>query len=173
MSHSDGKMTDGGIITRPAVLTDYAGLCSLWEFLDEYHREALPHRFRAPAGVRRELNYVRSLIDGPDSTIFVAESSQKELLGLVTTFARIQAEMPIRAERRYVDVDNLVVSPSGRRGGVGRMLMEASAQWGRQRGIKNIEVNVHDFNLAAISFYRSLGYEMSSHRMRLPDDTSN
>ena len=34
--------------------------------------------------------------------------------------------------------------------------------------IKSIELNVWEFNQAAIEFYRALGYEIASHKMNMP-----
>ena len=153
------------ITIRCAVLADYDKLCALWAILDEHHRIALPNIFRVPKGPPRELSYVRSLVDGSDSVILVAESEEQELLGFATVIVRTQTEMPFRAERRYAEIDNMVVRQAVRRRGIGTSLIEAATQWAERQGIKTIELVVHDFNEDALSFYRSIGFSTVFRRM--------
>jgi diamine N-acetyltransferase len=155
---------DRAITIRPAVLADYDGLCALWTVLDELHRIALPHMFRVPVGPRRQVGYVRSLIDGPDSTLLVAEAGDGALLGFLTVILRVAPAMSIRPERRYGEIDNLVVEPSHRRTGIGRSLMEAAERWAESRGLNSLDLGVHAFNREALAFYQSVGF---STRLRL------
>ncbi|MDX2143298.1 MAG: prephenate dehydrogenase/arogenate dehydrogenase family protein [Rhodospirillaceae bacterium] len=150
---------------RPATLSDYDQLCALWEILDEHHRQALPDRFRAPQGPRREATFVSTLIDGPDSAILLAENLTKEIVGFLTVIVRRKPESPVSEQRHYVEVDNLVVKPSERRIGIGRALMNAATAWAVHRGFCALELNVHHFNQEAVDFYSAVGFALSSHRM--------
>lgn len=150
---------------RLATSDDYEQLCELWEVLDEYHRLALPQIFRRPNGPRRERAVVQSIIDGPGSTLFVAEAANKELLGFATVFVRSTRELPVRAEREFVEIDNMAVKPAARRKGIARSIVEASAAWGKERGLTSLELFVYDFNEVARSFYRAMGFSDVIHRM--------
>lgn len=167
------KAIKGMVTIRPAVLGDYEDLCELWKILDEHHRLALPNLFRQPAGARRERSYVQTVIEGPDSVIMVAEAEDKQLLGFAMIFVRMQAETPTRAERRYAEVDDMVVRPAVRRAGLGRALIKATAEWSEERGLKTLELAVHDFNEGALSFYRSLGFSTVLRRLARPSQSSN
>jgi ribosomal protein S18 acetylase RimI-like enzyme len=59
-------------------------------------------------------------------------------------------------------VDALVVAEGHRRRGIGRALMDAAADWARQRGAGHLVLTVWAGNSAARAFYRSLGYDLRS-----------
>ena len=159
------SMSNAGPSIRPAGLGDYEALCALWEMLDEQHRQALPDKFHVPLGPRRELSYVDGLIRGPDSTIIVAERGQS-ICGFVTLVIKHQPETELLKARAYIEIDNMIVDPAGRRCGIGRALMCAADAWAAQRGSLSLELGVHHFNRAAIEFYQAVGFEMAAHRMR-------
>ena len=50
--------------------------------------------------------------------------------------------------------------------GIGKALMEHIHLWAEERGLKQIQLTVWDFNKGAQEFYKNLGYEMLHHRMR-------
>jgi GNAT superfamily N-acetyltransferase len=145
------------VSVRPALSSDIAAIVPLFEELDEYHRLALPEVFRKPTGARREQSWLDWAIAGPDQAILVAEGP--EIVGLVVLIARSVAANIVRDARRFVQVDQLVVSAAARRGGVGRSLIDASKTWARDRGIANLEVSAWSFNVATIEFYRRAGFQ--------------
>ncbi|MES2987134.1 MAG: GNAT family acetyltransferase [Pseudomonadota bacterium] len=53
----------------------------------------------------------------------------------------------------------LAVSPSARRGGLGRALMTAAEAWLRTRGAPKIQLMVRGTNTDALGFYEALGLE--------------
>lgn len=63
--------------------------------------------------------------------------------------------IPILLPRRVAVVENLAVGERFRR---------AAQRWAEELGTTEIELNVCEFNQAAISFYPSLGYTTSSRR---------
>lgn len=63
------------------------------------------------------------------------------------------------------EVDNLVVKEAFRHAGIGRALMEKAHEWVQAKGLDSVELNVYEFNRAAIEFYLNLGYETTSRRM--------
>ena len=73
--------------------------------------------------------------------------------------------IPILVPRRVAVVENLAVREDVRRAGIGRALMDHAQRWAEDLGATEIDLNVHEFNQAAIDFYRSLGYATSSRRM--------
>ncbi len=59
--------------------------------------------------------------------------------------------------RRGLYLEDLYVTPSARRRGVGKALLVALAQIAHERGCARMEWSVLDWNEPAIAFYRSLG----------------
>jgi len=45
-------------------------------------------------------------------------------------------------------------------------LMNAAAEWVRERRCRTIELHVFEFNLSALRLYESLGYETVSRRLK-------
>lgn len=73
--------------------------------------------------------------------------------------------IPILVPRRVAVVENLAIREDVRRAGIGRALMRRAQRRAEESGATEIELNVYEFNQAAIDFYHSLGYASSSRRM--------
>jgi ribosomal protein S18 acetylase RimI-like enzyme len=78
---------------------------------------------------------------------------------------RDASPIPVLVPRRFAIVDSLAVRAAFRRRGVGQKLMAAVEEWAADRGVSDIELNVFEFNGAAIAFYERLGYATRSRRM--------
>jgi GNAT superfamily N-acetyltransferase len=148
---------------RPAILTDYEPICKLMAQVDALHRNAHPDRFREtqPAIGKAVL---QSWIDDTDKHIWVAEGNAG-IVGLMMFTVRQAPDVPIFVSRTFIQVETLVVDERQQRRGIGRALMEAVHQWGREHLISDIELVVWEFNEAAMAFYRHLGYEILHCRM--------
>lgn len=152
-------------VVRAAVEDDFDQLCALFEELDENHRQVRPDLFRAPPGPQRERSFVSSFIAGPDSTIFVAQAESGRLIGLLTIAVRVAPASAVRHERRFAEIDNLVVRGDARRRGVAHALVEASAAWSSARGVITLELTVHEFNRGARAFYEAGGFATTLRHM--------
>jgi shikimate dehydrogenase len=151
-------------VIREATAGDYEVLCGLFDEVDTLHRDHLPHIFRRPAGPTRERAYYAGLIADENVGLFLAEVNRRAV-GFVHGVIREAPAIPILIPRRYAVVDSIGVKADYRGRGIGRMLMHHIHAWAIAAGAGVIELNVHAFNTAAISFYRKLGYEVTSQRM--------
>jgi len=152
-------------LIRSAVAKDFDQLCQLYEELDEHHRRARPDLFRAPLGPRRERPFVDAFIAGPDSTILVAQAEDGRLLGLSAVIIRFVPSTIVRGERRFAEIDSLVVRADARRRGVAHALVQASAVWSSTRRMTTLELKVHEFNQGARSFYEAEGFTTTVRHM--------
>lgn len=153
---------------RPAIRSDHETLLDLFLELDEFHRRERPNIFRRPVGPQRSTEFLDATVRGPDSTILVAEGSAKRLLGFVTLFVRTIPASIVRDERRFVEMDNLVVRSDARRQGVGRLLVAAAAAWSASKDAPAIELSVWSFNTVGKFLYQATGFETIVERMVLP-----
>jgi diamine N-acetyltransferase len=137
---------------RLAKPDDYVSLCQLFDEVDSLHRDQLPAIFQKPAGPVRDKDYLLGLITDSNVLLLVAEYDGK-LVGLAHVFVKETPEIPVFVHRRYAIIDSIVVSKQAQRQGIGSLLAEKVHAWAKAEGAQSIELNVYDFNRAAIDFY--------------------
>ena len=109
----------------------------------EMNTAELEHRFGEVAGV-------------PEHSALVAEMAGR-VVGLMHVFARPALENP-----REAVVQSIVVDAALRRRGVGRELMKAVENWGRDRGCRSVVLSSNTARALAHAFYAALGYRVSA-----------
>jgi ribosomal protein S18 acetylase RimI-like enzyme len=107
-----------------------------------------------PADPELARSFIRDRLDAEESVIFVAESRSGEALGFVQLYPSFSS---VAARRLWV-LNDLYVSSTARRLGVGRALMEAARQHAIQTGAKRLTLETVAENRTAWSLYESLGY---------------
>lgn len=106
-----------------------------------------------------ERRYLRAIKRSAHAAVLVAEADG-ELVG------RLSISRDTHPASRHVADLGLLVGRSHRRRGVGRAIMAEAEAWAQATGIAKIELHVFPYNRAAISLYRSLGYEEEGLRRR-------
>ena len=154
------------IRVRQASLRDYEELCSLFDQLDELHRQARPDLFQPFPPPARTREQVAHWLAQPDSTVLVAQS-EEGVVGLAVMLTRTPSPFAGAVPRRVIELDNLVVRTDQRGRRVGRRLLAAAVEWARQRRATHVEVAVHAFNRDARRFYESFGFASSVDRLIL------
>ena len=112
-----------------------------------------------------ERRYLRSIRRFTHTAVFVAETPQ----GLVGRLSIGRDPHP--ASHHVADV-GLMVAKSHRRQGIGRALLEAAAEWARERGVRKLELHVFPYNTGAIALYERFGFVQEGYRRahyRRPD----
>ena len=59
-----------------------------------------------------------------------------------------------------------MVSPSHRRRGIGRALLQAAADWAREAGVTKLELHVFPHNEPALALYEDFGFVKEGYRRR-------
>ncbi len=149
---------------RKAEPKDYEALCSLFDEVDQLHREKLPWLFQLPAGSIREREYVLGLMQDENVLLLVAEADGN-LVGLAHAFVRDNPPLPVFTPRRYAVIDSIVVTQSMRNRGIGKRLAHEIDKWAKAQGASSVELNVYEFNEGARRFYEALGYSTISRKM--------
>jgi diamine N-acetyltransferase len=160
-------MSRNEVSIRLASDADYAALGPVFAEAERFHREALPHVFRAPQGHFPPAALFRHWVSGAGSAVFVADDAG-ELVGFVTARADSAPPEEILQPRTFVTVDLLAVRSDRRRRGIGRSLMEAVHGWARERRLGHVSLNVWEFNEHAIGFYEAMGYRTANRLMECP-----
>ncbi len=146
------------IYVRRAERSDVPQMLVLLDYLDAWHQEAYPDRFRPIAGGGRTPHSLIKEMAEPSSEYWVAVKSGK-VLGLTFLLHRQIADNPVRVPETYLLLDMLVVDPAFQRKGIGKMLVEQAQKRAREEGYKRVSIKVYENNRSAMDFYQALGYQ--------------
>jgi len=97
---------------------------------------------------------LRHITPHADHAVFVAETSESEVIGWLHASASYLLESPRRAE-----VNGLVVGEGRRSKGAGALLMNAAENWARRRKCVSMSVRSNVIRERAHAFYLQNGYE--------------
>lgn len=158
------------IIVRPATESDHTALADLSRSVQNDHAAAHPRIFRPDASPLAGEYFGHLLRDGA-SAVLVAER-EGMVTGCVVVNLRQAPDRAVFQPRRFTVVDLLVVAEQERGRGVGRLLMDAATRWSIQHGAESLNLDVWEFNEAAIAFYHQLGMQTTRRIMTLPLDVS-
>lgn len=154
------------ISVRPVRQQDAASLTELWIEFGRYYAELDPIQFQVPADDCLADWFRRRLSDpgGADALWLIAERGQRVVGAIQAQIWRPSedAEHQIVREVGHVvlKIDSIVVTGSERRGGIGRALMDAAEDWGRERGASEAVVISYAFSPTSVPFYEEgVGYD--------------
>ena len=110
---------------------------------------------------------VHWVLSHPEMDVIVAADAMDKPVGMITLSHRPQ----LRMKGRIVTIDELVVSATWRRKGVGRALMKHALERARVLTAKRVELHTHKGRGEAVrAFYESCGFqEADSLVMRLTE----
>ncbi|KAA0011822.1 GNAT family N-acetyltransferase [Billgrantia pellis] len=132
---------------RAATPDDLAPLSGL---LDDYRQ--FYHQAPDIEGARR---FLQARLERGDSHILVHEGAQGKLEGFVQLYPLFST---VRLAPLWL-LNDLFVSPSARRSGIGRALMQAARELAESRGVGHLKLATLIENRTAQALYESLGWQ--------------
>ena len=153
---------------RPATTDDHTAISRIAAESAALHARALPDRFREASDAFPP-ERLREMIESDVSNLLIAERNG-DIAGYAMMQVRDTWPHPFVRPRRFVLLDEIAVAAVHRRHGVGRALVEAVVAWAREQDASDIELNVYEFNEAAIAFYERTGFTALRRTMALPLD---
>jgi ribosomal protein S18 acetylase RimI-like enzyme len=145
------------VTVRPWRADDRAAVLALNGELQEHERGLRPS-LRPGAEMAEE--YLADLEQqlarlGDDGALLVAERADGKVVGFATCFIRRSL---LERDAPELVVEDLCVAAGTRRCGVGRALVEATAELAARRGIRRIELSVLTVNEGAAAAYARMGF---------------
>lgn len=137
---------------REASQDDHQSLNDLFAELDRFHRQALAHLFQEPEGPARSEGFLAGITSGEDSLVLIAEH-EGQAVGFIHVLVRETPAIPILKPRHFAVIESLFVRETARRSGIGGALVEPGHRWASIKGAADMELNVWEFNQAAVAFY--------------------
>jgi RimJ/RimL family protein N-acetyltransferase len=104
-----------------------------------------------------ERRYLRAIRRYPNAAVFVAEDEGR----IVGRLSVARDQHP--ASRHVADL-GLMVAITHRRRGIGKALLDAAVVWGRESGVRKLELHVFPWNDAAIALYERFGFVKEGYR---------
>ena len=144
-------------VIRPATEDDAAALGRLGALLLRAHHAFDPQRFMAP-GRNPELGYGSFLVSQleDDEVVVLVAEREGEVIGYVYAGLEPRSWKELRDACGFIH--DVAVLEEGRRIGVATALVEAAAQWLRQRGAPRVVLWTADRNDAAQRLFDRLGF---------------
>ena len=134
------------IVVREATPADVDLIAPLFDAYRQFY--ALPSN---PTTAR---HYIATRLRLHDSVIFLATENTDTALG----FTQLYPTLCSLALRPYAILSDLFVSPTARRQGVGKLLLERAHTYARDTGLDRLELQTARANHAAQAPYESLGW---------------
>lgn len=143
---------------RPGTLADLS-LLSLQDFSFEVLDE-LVEPFERMVSVPLMQPYCKDYgFDETDLTEFLTDAGKR-------LFVAVLNDIPIgylaisEGWNRFAIVEDVAVAAGNRKGGVGRLLMDAAVRWARDTGLAGVRLETQSTNVSACRFYSSYGFSL-------------
>ena len=141
---------------RESRTEDAAPLADLWHEMAVFHASADPYWRVKRNSKSRYADYMSKIVGAPDKVVYVADESGAPV-GFV--LAQLDIRARVFAEGDHGLIQDLAVTATCRRAGIGQQLVEKAAQWFKKKGVRTIEVRAATANRAATEFWRKMGFE--------------
>lgn len=142
---------------RAAVPSDLDAVLSLLRQLDEAHVALEPSLLQPFSEPPRPSDWLLTRFADPNEACFVAEVSGR-VVGFVWSKSQSPPAIPAFIQKPLQIVGDVVVEAPLRGRGIGRALVERALDWGRARGLLQVQLTVFAQNSEARGFYDKLGF---------------
>lgn len=140
---------------RKATLKDLDSIVLLWQEMMSLHESLDAYFILKKKADWSYRSYMKHNIETKEQTVFLYEEK-----GTAAGYIAIQIEEypPVYEEKIFAGINELAVTASLRRRGIGRALFNAALDWIKERGITRVEVKMASSNSPACGFYEKMGF---------------
>lgn len=153
-------MTEAPATIRSAISQDADGIARIFIESAEYHARLDPDRYSVPAMDAISARY-REARRHPPGLVGAAVTLVAELSGEIVGFIDVRLQQspdPMHRKMTYCYVVEIAVSQRHQNQGIGRQLLRAAEDWGRQQGATLASLEYLATNTRASMFYQNMGY---------------
>jgi ribosomal protein S18 acetylase RimI-like enzyme len=150
------------ISVRHADSADVGALVALNRFVQNLHIAHHPDCFKQADSVL-VADWFHCMLRNTAARVWIAESEGSPV-GYALTITYDRPESAFSHARRFCEIDQIAVSPTSRRRGIARALVERVVEDARSHAIYGIELSSWSFNTDAHAAFRSLGFAEKSVR---------
>jgi ribosomal protein S18 acetylase RimI-like enzyme len=151
MLEAEAGGSAGAAAVRPAVEDDAGAVCALLGAFRDWLGKPRPDDEELEQSVRR-------VMAEPGGEYLLAFDSDGAPAGV----AQVRYRWSVWTTAEDAWLEDIYVSESQRRGGLGRALLDGVIARARARGCRRIELDVEQDNAAGLALYRSLGFTSES-----------
>ena len=150
-SSAEEKSISNRIVIRVATEADIPVMVKLLGILFGIESDFYPDAIKQKRGLAL-------LLACPTARAWVAEHDEDGVIGMLTMQTVVST-----AEGDYAGlIEDLIVEEAYRRCGIGSMLVRAALQYAREKRLPRIQLLADVHNVAAVIFYRDLGWEQTN-----------
>ena len=133
----------GRVIIRKAVTEDIPSILELWKELMDFNKEYDRIFSRSATGHEGFARLLTSHISSDTSCVFVAEAC-KDIIGY--SLAIIEKYPPLFESKERGLIQNVAVTETYRRRGIGKRLLRKTQNWFSKKGVHRVEAYVAKTN---------------------------
>lgn len=149
---------------REANINDYTEIYNLVLEVYKLHLKGRPDVYlEIDNPLTRE--YFNDLLNSNASKIFVAQNLDNKKLAAYSILQVMTTKNPILIPKTFVYIDDFCVSLNYKRTGIGKMMFNYIVDYAKSKKYDSLQLNVWEFNKAAIKFYEAMGMSTRNRRM--------
>ena len=152
-------------VIREAIESDFEQLQELFIEENKFHSKLVPDYIQTTNNVLTQEEF-QTFLTNQNYQVIVCEK-RHELLGAVLISLQEERENRWKRPRTTGFIEDLIVTASARRCGIGKQLIKAVEAWVVSQGIQTIELHVWEENKGTRQFYESIGFMSVQRRMSL------
>jgi len=153
------------VTIRKARFEDIDRIVELWMEMMRAHQRFEPRLVLAANAAVEYRKFVSHYISHADSSIYVAERNNNEVVGYCLAF--ISQNLPMFEPETCGFISDLVVTEKQKRQGIGAALISQVKQWFQRQAVKNIQLQVYSHNTVGKRFWKKIGFENFFERLWL------
>lgn len=150
---------------REAVEKDFQWFLKVSDEVAELHAKNVPWKFQVSEAESFPHSKFTDILHDNEQKLYVGEVEWRVVWFILYLFKKA-SDYTIMTQRDYLFVDSLWVLSEFHTCWIGKKLMELAESAARERGVKEIELDVRSFNKKALHFYEKWWYSAYNYKMR-------